>query len=180
MTIYEFYETQANYLRWPWIASWWPEKGPTSLIVATSERSWDAKDFSRPCPHGLLALGWSGSDLSGRLLWVGWDLDVGHGGEQYPSTDLALADAFRIRAFFEGCAEIRLSKSGRGVHVRHRLPEDVHRPADDGSGIAKAVASKLRLKADPSALGRQAFWFWTAQPGPEAFKLITQHGEMKP
>ena len=175
MTLAEIYLDLANSMCWSWIADWWPPGGPSSLIVQTAEGTRDTKSPDIVCPPNVQSLGWGGSDINGRLVWVAWDLDVGHGAKQYGSTDLALADAFRIRDFLRGQAEIRLSKSGIGVHVRHRLPNGSDRPASDGPQIAKAVAQELDLKADPSALGRQAFWFWTASPAPNAFKLIWHH-----
>ena len=178
-TLEEFQIDLANGLAWVWIADWWLQCGPSTVLVSAAGKTWDAKDPQAVCPPEIQALGWGGADTSGRLIWIGWDLDVGHGKEQYESTDLALSDAFRIRDLFEGHAEIRLSKSGVGVHVRHRLPDDVNRPADDGPGIAKAVASKLAVRADRSALGRQAFWFWTQETNADSFRLIYPHKGME-
>ena len=162
-----------------WTAEWWPLSGASTVLVSAAGKTWDAKDPQAVCPPDIQALGWGGADRFGRLNWVGWDLDVGHGQQNYKSTDLALSDAFRIRDLCEGNAEIRLSKSGLGVHVRHRLPDDENRLADDGPRIAKAVADKLSVRADRSALGRQAFWFWTHETNIDSFRLIHPHKGME-
>lgn len=180
ITLEEFYIDLANTERWCWLAQWWPDGGPSSVIVGASDLTYDAKNGYAPCPHDILSFGWNGSDAEGRLIWLGWDLDVGHGAQQYESTDLALVDAFRLRHFLRGNAEIRLSKSGSGVHVRHRLPENANRPASDGPRIAKAIAAELGMKADPSALGRQAFWMWSANTSNHSFRLILPHEGIEP
>ena len=175
MTLKEFYIDLVNTLCWSWIASWWPPGDPSSVIVQTPDQTWDAKNANAPCPSDIQAFGWNGSDTQGRLIWVGFDFDIGHGAEQYASTDLAMSDAYRVRHFFKGRAEIRFSRSGEGLHVRHRLPADTHRPASDGPLIAKGINTELKLKADPTALGRQAFWCWTHESTPNAFRLVQQH-----
>src|SRR3989337_2790460 len=108
MTLRDFWIDAANHLRWVWTAYWWTGWG---VIVRAGGRSWDAKCESNECPAGLECLGCNGTDAEGRLRWIGWDLDVGHGRASYPSNEAALDDARRIRNTLEGRAEIRLSQS---------------------------------------------------------------------
>jgi hypothetical protein len=156
--------------RWP---AMWFRLG--CIIVSAGGRSWQVKSSDDPCPANVDALGCTGTAATGRLSWIGFDLDVGHGRLSYSDTETALVDARRIRNALEGRAEIRLSKSGIGVHVRHLLPDAPVLPNDQGPVIAKKLAAKLNVKADPAALGRQAFWLWTRTPAPNAFKLIEEH-----
>lgn len=179
LTLQQFMVELANTLHWVWIADWWPTNNPTTVLVSNGDKTWDAKDANAVCPNNIQGLGWNGSDTTGRLIWIGWDLDVGHGREQYETRDHALSDAFLIRGFLKGQAEIRLSKSGEGVHVRHKLPDSENRPSTDGPFIAKTIAEKLKLKADRSALGRQTFWFWTLKTFSDSFRLIFPHEGME-
>jgi len=158
--------------RHPWTGMWF-RLG--CIIASAGGRSWQARSYDDPCPHNVDALGCTGESISGRLSWFGFDLDVGHGRLRYPDTEAALVDARRIRDALQGRAEVRLSKSGIGVHVRHLLPETPRLPADQGPLIAKRLAARLNISADPSALGRQAFWLWTREPAVNAFKLIEEH-----
>ena len=160
-----------------WLADWW-FTNPSTVILQAGGKTWDAKRVDVPCPPGLVSLGWNGSSQD-RLHWVGFDLDVGHGTASYPDRDAAIKDARRLRDFFHGQAEVRLSKSGEGVHVRHKIPMDAHRSPADGSRLAKRIAASLGLRADSSPSGRQAFWFWIREPLADSFKLIENHGEMK-
>ena len=69
---------------------------PGSLIVRAGGRDWDAKDADKLCPQNLERVGWSGGTNSNRLLWIGFDLDVGHGNANYESTDTALVGLRRL------------------------------------------------------------------------------------
>ena len=174
--------------RWAWAATWF-RLG--EIIVQTPDRTWATRNPDNPCPRDVTALGCRGITALGHLAWVGFDLDVVHGRQAYLDTETALADARRIRDALEGRAEIRLSKSGQGVHVRSLIPAPLavyHRggltpeypegqpvPASEGPRLAKTLARKLGLKADPSSLGRQSHWLWTSAPVPDAFKLIAPH-----
>ena len=155
----------------PWTAAWLRLK---HIIVAVPGKSWEAKSSDDPCPSNVVALGCRGVTIAGMLSWIGWDLDVGHGREQYESTAAAIADAQRLRRHLKGRAEIRLSKSGVGVHVYNLRMADV-RPATDGPLIAKAAAKELKLRCCPTPLGRQAFWLWCRDRKPDSFRLIEAH-----
>ena len=152
----------------PWTAMWLRLR---HIIVAVPGRAWEARSSDDRCPDDVLALGCKGTSSRGRLSWVGWDFDVGHGGRSYPTTAAAILDAQRLRRRLAGQAEIRLSKSGVGVHVRYLLPDHRYSEAS-GPRIAKALASELHLQVDSSALGRQAFWLWSRERKPDAFKLV--------
>ena len=134
--------------------------------------SWEVKDASLYLPPTFTALGCSGLN-GGNETWVGWDLDVKHGGTCYQTTQDAIQDARQIRCFLQGHAEIRLSKSGVGVHVRHKF--EAPQVAGRAARFAKAIANKLNLKADPSALGRQCMWLWVKEPTAQSFQLIEPH-----
>ena len=171
--------------RFAWTASWW---GLNEVLIATSKRTWSTKNLFQPLPKGVVSIGSTGSDPLGNLATVSWDLDVAHGRVAYHSTEAALQDARRIRDIFEGAAEIRLSRSGLGVHVRYKLPRGpvvfpadggppqfpgwTPRPASDGPKIARAVAWKLNVRADPAALSRQGCWLWSLNTNANSFKLI--------
>ena len=166
--IYEIVEQE----RWKWCATWF------RLGEIIFEAPYDRGCVKHPDTkylNGMINLGCRGISHTGKLAWVGFDLDVSHGREKdkYESTDAALISARKIRDYLKGHAEIRLSKSGHGVHVRHFVQTD--RPGEDGAKIAKAIVKKLDIRADPSALGRQAHWLWTANPKPNSFKLIEPH-----
>ena len=143
------------------------------MIVQTDRGQWECKDPLRVLPSGVASLGCSGL-ADGVRRWIGWDLDVGHGKAlQYDTLELALSDARRIRTFLNGRAEIRLSKSGNGVHVKHMFPEKVSN--EEGLRFAKGTHSYLKLRSDPSPLGRQAFWLWSSKCGQDGFKLLAEH-----
>ena len=173
VSLSDWYVHIANHVAGAWTANWWPIGGPRALIVGVGGKRWEGSPVGT-IPSNIDEFGWTGTDGANRLAWVGWDLDL-HGNIKYDSLDDALRDAARIRVFLHGHAEVRLSKSGLGVHVRHRLQDARVRPATDGPKIAKAVAARLSLKADPAALGRQMFWFWTKDNAPRAFELVEKH-----
>lgn len=143
------------------------------LCYATSRGVFEVRSLTMATPPDLTALGCGGWDRQGRLRWVGLDLDVAHGTRPYACLAAAVADAKRVWDFVGGAAEIRLSKSGQGVHVRVSLATPVAVGREGAARIAKWLSRTLHLRADASPLGRQNFWFWTSQPVPRAFELIT-------
>jgi len=159
-----------NEPHWNWSATWWQ---PGCVIVKTTTRTWEQKSPKDFIPPGLECLGCSGHGQDGQLHWIGFDLDVGHGVTCYAMTEAALTDAYKIRATL-GEADIRLSKSGRGIHVRHLLPIDSGLVQANAARIVKYLNAKLGLKSDPSNLGRQAFWLWSANPADHAFESIAE------
>lgn len=163
-------------------------------IYAQKEHSWTEKFFkdanhfifnrgekttsARPtawAPEDLSRLGCRGDNIDGNLTFLFFDLDVGHGNEKhkYDTTDEALETAYKIREFFKGRASIRLSKSGKGVHVHH-LVTGCEVPYEYGPVLAKGIANHLNIKCDHSVHGRQCCWFWERDAGPDAFKLIEE------
>lgn len=164
--------------RFEWTGTWWRTR---ELIVQQGGRVWSVTDPTKAMPPRVEALGCTGVDAHGRLAWVGWDFDVGHGkpvrtadGRElapYATPAEALDDARRLRNALDGHAEIRRSKSGRGLHVRYLLPEP-HPNGALGPEIARRLAVQLGLRADAGPLGRQQFWLWTRRPAPGAFELL--------
>lgn len=173
-TAREFLEDRANTLAGTWMAAWLP-KVPHAVIVNAD--GWagprDLKTLDAPLPAGVHAVGWSGLTAGGVAEWVGFDLDVGHGAKNYPTTTQALDAAHQIRAALQGNAEIRLSKSGAGVHVRHWCAP-ARLDNQDAIKFAKRLVARLGIQADPTPLGRQAFWFWARTPGADSFRLIAE------
>lgn len=176
-TIREHIVDLANGLAWCWIASWLP-RDPMSVITQTPAKTRDAKDLDVTLPPGANAVGWSGLTRSGTAAWVGWDLDVGHGRKCYSTTDAALDAAHQIRDALSGCAEIRMSKSGRGVHVRHWCAP-ARLANEKAIDFSKRLVQRLNIQADPTPLGRQAFWFWCADPGAASFQLIAEDAQLE-
>lgn len=186
MTLKEAIAKLGEKPNWAWTMRWFRLN---CIIVQTPGRVWQAKSAQDECPQAVQALGCSGISVLGHLDWVGWDLDVGHGTTSYPDPDAAIADARKLRDFLGGRAEIRYSRSGKGVHIKHLLPffkreltpdgkvvwpDGEPPPACAGPALAKTIAAKVGLRADASPLGRQAFWLWTrnAHSTPSAFQLI--------
>ena len=165
-----------------WIASkhtWtarWMRLGCVTVKVAEprgpeGQQAWQAKDIDKELPKDAIALGCSGLSLAGTYDWIGWDMDVGHGPTSYVTREHAIADALRLREKLKGCAEVRLSKSGKGVHIRHTLET----PAANGPELAKDFATRQFMRIDRSVCGRQCLDFWTRTPGDDSFKLIAEH-----
>lgn len=170
--------------RWSWSARWWRL---AHIIVATPARSWSTEDAAALVPSDVTALGCRGSDAAGRLAYCFWDFDVGHGKpvrapdgrevQPYATTEEAIEDARRLRDALDGLAEIRLSKSGAGVHVRYMARDWPKLPAAMGPVIAKLLAAKLHLRVDASPLGRQCAWLWCRNPPARAFELVEAMAE---
>lgn len=154
----------------PWLAAWF-RLG--EVIVQTPERSWATrKAYTDECPADLQAIGCTGLNARGLHDWVGWDLDVGHGRpeKQYGATFVAIQAGKMIRARAGPSTEVRLSKSGKGVHVRHVLADPL--PPTETASFARAIVHELGIKADATALSRQAFWLWCGSRVQDSFKLI--------
>ena len=132
------------------------------------DKTWATKNPNSPCPRDVQVLGCSGLNLSGTFDWVGWDLDVGHGDTSYSSTFAAVQAGKRIRLRMGERTEIRLSKGGKGVHVRYLCEE----PVPDAAVVAKEIASELGVRADRSSLGRQVHYLWCRTPLVDSFRLI--------
>lgn len=155
--------------RWQWAAAWF-RLG--EVIVQAPGRAYATKKpCTDECPADVLALGSSGvTQVSGQYDWIGWDLDVGHGKASYSNTFVAIQAARKIKSKTGANTEIRLSKSGQGVHVRALFKSQV--PLARGPQVAKEIVHELGIRTDPTALSRQAFWLWCANPGKDAFKRI--------
>ena len=143
------------------------------ICCSTPERTFQASSLEMMTPSRLQALGCGGWDRDGSLHWAGLDLDVGHGEPSYPALTDAINAAERLRDFVGGAAEIRLFKSGQGVHVRVALATPIAGGRECAARIAKWLSRTLVLHADAAPLGRQNFWFWASQLAPHAFELIT-------
>ena len=166
---YNFLEERSE-----WTAQWF-QRGMICLMMPGEKKpfSYELKKLNN-APSNPLAIGCGGWDGNGRLHWVGIDLDVKHGAARtsYEITDQAIDAARRIRDFVGGAAEIRLSKSGIGVHVRVRISGIAANGREYARTIAWWLAEKTGIKADRAVLGRQNLWLWAAEPGPDGFKLI--------
>ena len=160
---------------WNWCAAWFRLK---CIIVQAGGRSWEAKSPDAECPRDVDALGCTGESVTSRLDWIGYDLDVGHGKNAYLDTETALDDARRLRERLDGQLEIRLSKSGAGVHCRHMLPFSSGLKFADAKAKALELTKGMMIRLDATPLGRQAFWLWARPPGPDGFKLIEPHKGM--
>ena len=176
-TIQDFVHRLMAHPDWGWTRKWFNDGG---VIVSTPARNWhEYRPGSVALPTDLVSLGSTGR-ANGRLCWVGWDLDVGHGTTSYPSTETALVDADRLRHVLDGQAEIRLSRSGWGVHVRSMVPPNGRAlPSRYGPAISRILAGALGLRADPTSLGRQAHWLWVSDPAPGAFALVHPHAPLR-
>lgn len=162
--------------RWSWTLPWWR----TGCVIAqfdggSATEVKDAKD--KQVPWQVSSIGCSGHDGKGVLHWIGWDLDVGHGGVSYASLEDAIKDARKLREAL-GEAEIRRSKSGTGIHVKFLLPPDCGLTQKNASKIAKHVSRRLGLQSDPAALGRQAFWLWSRETGDLGFEAIETQSKL--
>jgi hypothetical protein len=157
----------------PWTRRWLSPL-PGMVVCATPDRTFEARNLNIPMPPQLLALGCGGWNKEKQNVhWVGIDLDIGHGSQSYVSLPMAICAAMGLRQFVKGAAEIRLSKSGQGIHIRVALAEGVTGGRPVAACIAKWLARELELRADASPLGRQNFWFWARQPGPRGFRLVS-------
>ena len=143
------------------------------VVVKTADRVWQVRTPDDPCPNDVEALGCSGWSFSGRLDWVGIDLDIGHGTDAYKDVATAIEDARRFRDRRDGRAEIRLSKSGNGVHIRCLTGPGYTK--DDAKKVVLGMMDCCWMKADATPLGRQVFFLWARDLKPRAFELIEGH-----
>ena len=148
----------------------WVRRGMVCVQDGPRAMELDRLDYS----GNIDAVGCGGWTESGELHWVGIDLDVGHGGAKncYESRDDALDAAFKVRAFVGNAAEIRLSKSGSGVHIRIAIEGVATNGRETAPHIAKWLVATLEIKCDPTVLGRQNLWFWARQSGAHSFQEI--------
>lgn len=175
LTYVEFVNSIMDLPGWEWTERWWQQG--CLVLAADNDEAWEQKAHGEIAPRNTVRAGCSGHDRKGRLAWVGWDLDVQHGGQSYETFNAALEDAYRIREVLEE-AEIRRSKSGDGIHIKYLLPEDSALTKEDGAKIAKYIAQKLKLKADPSNLGRQVFWLWQRDCNGKGFLVIEEQEKL--
>lgn len=165
--------------KYAWTARWF-RLGEVSLGYRKRDgklAAWTERDTDKDFPGDYIThVGCKGESSTGKLAWILFDLDVGHGNpeQQFSDTEAAIKEAYRIREFLNGQAEIRLSTGGNGVHVVHEMPDD-SRPASDGPLLVKAIVAKLDIRCDRTVLGRQVRWLWTRKPNPNSFKLIEAH-----
>jgi hypothetical protein len=137
-------------------------------------RVWTTKNSDDLCPaNNLYSLGCSGVNVDGTLRWVLFDLDVGHGGQAYESTEAAEEAGIALASRLQGHAEVRRSRGGQGVHVCW-MPPKVY-PGDKGPALAKLIVQKTGIKVCASPLGRQIRWLWCAEEKPNAFKLVYEN-----
>lgn len=158
----------------PWTASWY-RNGMICALDASRPKGAQAFEVKGGVwPSRVDALGCGGWNASGELSWVGIDLDVGHGTpkNQYATIFEAVDAARSIRRFVGGAAEIRTSKSGNGLHVRISISDGITDGRNKARMIAKWIVRTLAIKADPSVLGRQNLWFWTATASEGSFDLV--------
>lgn len=168
MTIADFLVEQANTNAGAWMTTWLNSNSVT-VILRQNGSVFDAKSFNYPMTDDIDRIGWSGLSTDGTAQWIGWDLDVGHGKNCSETFGQALLSAVRLWSRLEGNAEIRVSTSGQGLHVRFLLPtqEQIHH-----AQYAASIASKDIPGIDPTPTGRQAFWFWDRNPQPGAFRQL--------
>lgn len=178
-----FFDGLAADPKWTWTQDWlqWYE-----LVIEVDEvdpktgrrKAWAAKGkaLDWDVPGNLFRVGCSGRTAS-HLRWIFFDLDVGHSTNPHEDMESALADARRLRDWF-GFGEVRLSSSGRGVHLGVPMPWTDFR-ASDGPRIAKTAILATGVRADPSATGRQCRFLWIRDPSPDSFRLIDPLDERK-
>lgn len=179
-TVRTFMQDWQNTQAGSWVGSWFPHDWtPASVIVATPNRKRDVKSLDVALPDDVQMIGWTGLDTSGMCHWLGWDLDSSEGGHHGIEANESLGDcilqAIRFRNYLidsiGGFTEIRYSKSGSGVHIRHKLRDPL--PKADALKFAKlAIHSCKRIHDDPAARGRQTFWMWSRYVGEKGFEVI--------
>ena len=168
MTIREFIDDYSNTNFWAWMAAW-DNPLSSSVIIRKDLTVFDVKDFNYPMTDAIDRIGWSGLSTDGIARWIGWDIDVGHGETSVETLDDAFHVATRLFLRLDGHAELRLSSSGKGVHVRHTLLQPLKN--DAAIRLAKNISRKID-GIDPTPCGRQCFWFWDRDPAPGAFRQI--------
>ena len=165
--------------RTSWTAQWF--MCGMVCVMDSAGKSFELKNGTRP--ENIQAVGCGGWDEKDRLHWVGIDLDVGHGRSKtcYATTEDAIEAASRVREFVGGAAEIRLSKSGSGVHIRTRIAGAPSNGRVIARRIAWWLAAQTGIKTDHSVLGRQNLWLWAKEIKPRGFELVLEaNGEWTP
>ena len=154
----------------PWLARWLLEG---EVIIQSGKGVTATQNMQTSVPRDIQALGCTGT-AAGRTHWVGWDLDVGaHGVVSYPNLNAAIHAGRRLCRELEGYRELRLSKSGNGVHVRQQFNEP--KQWFSVGQYAKDMAKAYDILGDRGPLGRQQFFLWTRNPGPRSFELIAEY-----
>ena len=162
-----------------WTAQWF--MCGMVCVMDKNGKCYELKNGNRP--DTIQAVGCGGWDEQDRLHWVGIDLDVGHGRPKtsYETTDEAIEAAAKVREFVGTAAEIRLSKSGSGVHVRVKVAGAPGNGKVIARRIAWWLAGKVAIKTDHSVLGRQNLWLWAKEVKPRGFELVLEaNGEWTP
>ncbi len=167
-TLREFLIDRMNTNAWSWMADWENWKSQ-SVIARRNGQVTDLKSWDAPAGPGLERVGWSGLSTDGQCRWLAWDIDVGHGKESFFDFHAGLLAAVNIWQILGGEAEVRVSTSGRGFHVRHKVTRDLSNA--QGGDLAKIIAGKVP-GLDPVPVSRQAFWFWAAKPEPGSFRQL--------
>jgi len=157
----------------PWTARWW-RLG--QVVVQAGDKAWEVKDLEQRIPENLKAAGCTGKCRCGRWDYVFWDLDIGHGSNGYGSLGGALHAARRLAKHLDGYREVRLSKSGKGVHVRQMF-EQPKSAEFDFKEHCLGWAKELEIRVDASPIGRQVQWLYTPEPRPaRAFEEVEVYG----
>lgn len=168
MTIRELIVDYENTNAWGWLAAW-DNPLSSSVIIRKDLTVFDVKNFDHPMTDAIDRIGWSGLSTDGIARWIAWDIDVGHGKTSVATLDDALYVAARLYVLLGGQVEVRLSSSGKGVHVRHALLQPLNN--DAAIRLAKNISRKID-GIDPTPCGRQTFWFWDRCPAPGAFRQM--------
>lgn len=166
--------------QYEWAKSWF---NPSEVFFRFDDGSgWEVKaqGLSKPCNKKPVAIGCTGWSPTGHRNWIGWDLDVGHGDVCYETKEAAIQAARDFREFLGESAEIRLSKSGNGVHIRtslrgYPLDHPFRKEYSKGKELAKILAERTGLKVDPAQCSRQMLDWWVREPKEESFQLISSH-----
>jgi hypothetical protein len=173
-TIREFLIGACERERTEWIGMWVPWQSDCSSVTIrreNQERPIDVYTLEAVCPRDVVEIGLTGLLRDETTAWIGFDFDCGHGPKSFATTADAIAAAIRLHSYLQGVPEIRLSKGGRGVHVRYSLPKPL--PHADAIRLAKRLDAQLELHSDRAVLGRQVLISWTREHShPDAFKLI--------
>lgn len=163
--IFELFEN------WQWAARWFRQG---EVIICADGKTRAVRNIHKTfCPVNVQSLGCTGEGIDGKCHWIGWDLDVGHGAKQFGSTSAAILAGRMIKKVAGPATEIRLSKSGIGVHVRHLCQYDTMKLGIERAKEIVSFAGVTRM--DPTSISRQAHWLWSEKPGENGFKIIEEY-----